>query len=269
MTPEQRGYYIQLLAHAWDSDKPGTLSSDPTILWKIAGADSREDFERSAPLVLAQFRKTPDGSLVNARLVSERRSQILRKKQKKDAGKEGAKRRWDNRLDDTAIVLPIAENSPSSAFASASSSSPSVSNTQTHPGVSEGKNVFAEFWRAYPKKVNESAAFRAWCSTPGIHAHIEEILTVIMQYEISGMWDDHTKIPNAENFIRDKRWRDVVPKRGVTDNEQRVSRTVEASNELAREYGIDQCNSQLAGPVKRALPSGTVGGGTKNIHRGP
>lgn len=128
MTPSQCGYYINLLARAWDSDRPGHLPNDPDILWKFARAESRDQFDRESGLVLAQFKLSRDGSLFNARLIRERRVQIMHQKQKSVAGKAGAKSKWLNKKDGTATILPMAENGSASAFAFASSSASASAN---------------------------------------------------------------------------------------------------------------------------------------------
>jgi len=100
------------------------------------------------------------------------------------------------------------------------------------------ENVFQVFWKAYPRKTNEAAAFRAWVRCTGIHDHIEEILTVIMRYETSGLWDDKSKIPSAENFILDKRWRDEVPERSKT-NGRRSDDPNERVRQSLKNLGFD------------------------------
>lgn len=144
MTPAQRGYYMHLLCHAWDSDRPGYLPDDPALLWKLAGATSRESFERESALVLAEFPKAGRGVRANKRLVNERRSQIARSEQFSRSGSAGAAAKWGasrgtttpsvaaksqvgdsseiSNLHGDATVSPMAKNgfASASAFASAS-----------------------------------------------------------------------------------------------------------------------------------------------------
>ena len=42
---KQCGWFINLLAHCWDSDQPGTLPDDPDLLWRMAKAESRKEFD--------------------------------------------------------------------------------------------------------------------------------------------------------------------------------------------------------------------------------
>lgn len=121
MTPSQRGYYINLLAHAWDSDRPGLLKDDTDLLWKLAGADSREQFEKDGQLVLEQFPKIGRGNRCNRRLLGERKAQVSRRSDRSRSGSAGAKSRWDNKIHGEAMLLPMAKNGSSSSPAVASS----------------------------------------------------------------------------------------------------------------------------------------------------
>lgn len=230
MNYHQRGIYIEILAAAWDSDEPGTLPLPIEIAARSAGLDPRSlrDFMSKSPGCLIEI----DGMLVQPKL----REQWLKLKENadsyRDRGKKGADARWLR--DSQAINQPSVKNA--TAFASASAIASAVK-TQTPERAPEEGNVFAIFWKAYPRKTNESAAFRAWASCIGIHNHIEEILTVIMRYETSGLWDDLSKVPSAENFILDKRWRDEVPQRssnGRTNETPRQAKSKGTAGAITR-----------------------------------
>jgi hypothetical protein len=137
--------------------------------------------------------------------------------------------------------------------------------TETEPLV-PAENCFQTFWKAYPVKINEAAAFRAWCKVPGIHNHLEEILTAIMHYEMSGLWDDQTKIPHAARFIQDRRWKDEIPKGGK--REHQIERSIRESVELAKEYGIAENDLEMGHAPRPALqPQRTLPAGRKsNLH---
>lgn len=87
MTPEQRGYYIQLIAEAWDLDEPGTLPDDPEQLWFLAGAKNRESFDKVSALVLEQF-PVVGGKRCNAKLCAERRKQKAYSRRQSDNAKK-------------------------------------------------------------------------------------------------------------------------------------------------------------------------------------
>lgn len=240
MTHEQRGIFIDMLAIAWDSEEPGTIFLSERALCRELGI-----FKRTLRRLLADFPATwrrEEGKLVQPKL-HEQWLKYQDIQQKRSA---------------SAQQMHMQKGGSAFAFASASATAPAVK--EQTPLVPE-ENAFQTFWKAYPKKVNEKAAFREWVHCTGIHNHLEEILTVIMRYETSGMWDDPTKIPNAENFIRDRRWRDEVPQRGGTKNDQRISRTLEAAKRVM------ESGPQVGDAFSGTLSSGPVGAGDKNLLR--
>lgn len=93
MSPEQRGYFIQLLAEAWDSDRPGYLPKD-VPLWWLAGAKDEVTFKGSSRLVEDQFKvEVGTGRLYNQRLVDERAAQIEWREKCSKGGKNSGRSR--------------------------------------------------------------------------------------------------------------------------------------------------------------------------------
>lgn len=126
MTARQCGYYINLMARAWDDRPVGSLPNDPDLLWRLAKADSRAQFEQEGALVLAQFKVRKDRTRIfHPRLASEFRKLLAHARQKSAAGEKGAKSKWDKEKggnsqgstgDGSAIVSPMAENGFSSSI---------------------------------------------------------------------------------------------------------------------------------------------------------
>src|SRR6185369_2147183 len=91
MTPAQRGLYIDLLARAWDNERAGYLTSDPEVLWRLARATSREEFDQNSTLVLKQFRTSKDRKfIVHPRLVAERKKQLNYQHRQAESGRKSA-----------------------------------------------------------------------------------------------------------------------------------------------------------------------------------
>ena len=63
---------------------------------------------------------------------------------------------------------------------------------------------FAEFWKAYPKKVAKGAAERAW---PKAREHAVAILADLA----SRRWDDPKFIPHPATYLNARRWEDERP----------------------------------------------------------
>jgi uncharacterized protein YdaU (DUF1376 family) len=93
LTPEQRGYLIQLVAEAWQSEPCGTLPADPEKLWRLAGARSRKQFERHAEAVLQSF-SLDSGRYANQHLTSLYADIEATACERRIAGRVGAKKRW-------------------------------------------------------------------------------------------------------------------------------------------------------------------------------
>ena len=135
MNNQARGCYIMLLCHCW---REGSIPSDIEELAALCGEDveaMRVMWSRVGKCFTPKTKM--NGRLVQRRLLKEKRKQDEYHKRKSDAGKKGAKARWDKELEQpkendtangSAIDVPMAKNC-SSASTSASASSSSASST--------------------------------------------------------------------------------------------------------------------------------------------
>ncbi len=125
MSLDQVGAYTLLLCHNW---LEGSIPSDPILLARLCHSDLARFESEIWPGVAPCFRENGHGALYNPRLRKERARQVARKKAKSEAGKRGAKVRWEKDLDGSAIAVPLANDSSSS---SSPSSSPSATKKKT------------------------------------------------------------------------------------------------------------------------------------------
>lgn len=133
MNPVQRGYYIQLLAEAWDSTPIGTLPNDTETLRTLALEPDRDTWERLSPAVLAEF-KMRAKRLSHPRLIIERDKQIERKTKCKLAGHISASKRKDKRLHANKRSTDVGTNAQQKSNSSSSSStSSSIKTINTKP----------------------------------------------------------------------------------------------------------------------------------------
>jgi hypothetical protein len=136
MSPCQRGYFIQLLAEAWASDRPGYLpSSYPP--WQLAGAKSEKEFlSNGGEFILSRFARNK-GRLFNKRLVAERRKQIAYSKLQSQKGLAGAEKRWQRPSSGDSGKMHVNGSRPGSSRPGSSrpgsSSSPGQEPTTTEP----------------------------------------------------------------------------------------------------------------------------------------
>jgi uncharacterized protein YdaU (DUF1376 family) len=128
MTAEQRGWYIQLLCHAWNSDPIATLPADDRKLKALAGAGDSWATDKQA--VLDCFEVDGD-RLVNRRLAEQFQQLEEFRNSKSEAGRKGNEARWNKDRKDIAQQShsddsAIANDRPSTATATASSTASSA-----------------------------------------------------------------------------------------------------------------------------------------------
>ncbi len=155
MDAEQRGWYIQLLAEAWEGSPQNSLPTDLATLKRLAGADVQDDAKSDARFgqVLKQF-VSRRCKLTHPRLDRELRKQRAFKAGKSQAGKNGALARWHSHS--TAIAQPsschdsangksMADDSFASAIAIASATAVSTAqpNIYRRPTLDEVKTKAA------------------------------------------------------------------------------------------------------------------------------
>ena len=75
-----------------------------------------------------------------------------------------------------------------------------------------GVSGFAEFWKAYPKKIGKGAAEKAYAKA-GINGHLPDILTAIERARATEQWQrDHGQfIPHPATWLNQRRWEDEPP----------------------------------------------------------
>lgn len=252
----QHGAYTLLLDYIYSTEKP--LPSDWPSLYRICSAISKREQNAVKFVTAKYFCHEPEG-WSNKRVNEEIIHTQERVKAARNNGLLGG--RPKTQQEPRTKPNGLANSNPEKSYPDSRLQTPDKEESktiQTPSALASKPTEFEVFWKCYPKKVNERAAFRAWCSTPGIHDVLDEILSALTRYEESGMWDDPQMVPNAENFIRDKRWRDEVPKKAGTKNDQRISRTLEAAKRVAETYAsVDDITvrSLPAGPERTRTPN--------------
>lgn len=137
MTPMQRGYYIQLLSESWEQSPRASLPVDQDEIAFLAGAKDWGEFIAQGGLyVMAQFIER-DGRLYNQRLESEADHGSNWLKAKREAGRDGARKRWQT--DSTPIAEPSQTNSTPNGQPMAKDSSVAKHSVAKQSGV----NTFA------------------------------------------------------------------------------------------------------------------------------
>jgi uncharacterized protein YdaU (DUF1376 family) len=137
MTAEQRGWYIQLLCHAWNSEPIATLPADDRKLKTLAGAGDGWATDKQA--VLDCFEVEGD-RLVNRRLEAQHQELQEFHNSKSEAGRKGNEVRWNknrsdigqrSRSDDSAIANDRSSTATASSTASSASAQRSAAEEET------------------------------------------------------------------------------------------------------------------------------------------
>lgn len=115
MSNAEVGAYIRMLCHQWDKT---ALPDDQKTLIRFCNGD-----KNGVAAARKKFDVGEDGMLRNRRLERTREDQENYKANKSEAGKEGAKKRWQQ--NGTPIILPLANGIANDSSASSTSSSPS------------------------------------------------------------------------------------------------------------------------------------------------
>jgi uncharacterized protein YdaU (DUF1376 family) len=89
LTAEQTGWLARLECECWLSETRGAISSDPEMLWKLAGAETSERFAAEGKRVLGFFTED-DGRLQSKRLWPQAVQAEQRSAERSSAGKRGA-----------------------------------------------------------------------------------------------------------------------------------------------------------------------------------
>lgn len=143
MTDQQRGWYIQLLCEAWESEIQATLPDDPKQLWILAGASDEQVFNTCSSPVLNMFERR-DGMLINHRLAEEVAKQQHMSELRSKAGKESGKIRRQHlkdkhlaRVNKCSTDVEQTANTPSSI---ASASAIAFANKEETPSLNTKKS---------------------------------------------------------------------------------------------------------------------------------
>ena len=119
MSNQEVGCYIKLLCFQW---KQGSIPSDINKIAKLCGENS-EVMAELWPSIEPCFKQNGRRDrMANPRMEAERKKMNAYRKERSEAGKRGAKKRWKNKhKNGSAIKEPLAKNSPSSSSSSSSS----------------------------------------------------------------------------------------------------------------------------------------------------
>lgn len=247
MSWKDQGIYMRLLASSWMSSEPGTLPLPLSLGAKVVGLDTRllGGFLKRNPTT---FRNSGD-RLVNDKLLSE----WLKYKELSEKRADAARKKNDA----IAEQLHMQTGGSAVAFAVAIETPPNLDGCQAHSVVSQHANGdaralagFELFWEAYPKKIGQPAARRAWLSSVQADDRWPEVIDGLERWKQSEQWSEERYIPHPEKFLSERRWQDNPPE---AKQNGRVRKSIQESIELAEQLGIEPPNLGLGHDARPAL----------------
>lgn len=240
MDDYQRGWYIQLLNEAWDSDPQCMLPDNDELLQKLAGIS---EHSRTIPdfndrwLVVRRMFKRHGEYVANDRQMEEFAKQEMRRKQASAAGRSSAAKRAEeakaiiNQHIDAATTVerPLNDRCDSvqrkfnPPIPTPTPVPSPVSNTLSRRAAVASLDGFSAFWQAYPRKTGKGAAEKAWAKVPR-SAH-RAIMDAIEKQKGGPDWmkDGGQFIPHPATWLNQRRWEDEVLDFAAMDIERRAA----------------------------------------------
>lgn len=175
MNPRQRGYYIQLMAEAWDNTPIGHLPNEPEVLRVLALEPDLKEWELNHRLVIEQF-KVRGKLIYSPRLCAERKKQSAYKENKRKAGTASANARKEKKLNvNRTPTQEVTEINSSSSSSSSSSTSvkeqelkpstppPARAPKITDPRFTHCVEILHRYWHRWAKNIR----FELWFDAAG------------------------------------------------------------------------------------------------------
>jgi uncharacterized protein YdaU (DUF1376 family) len=205
MSLAERGAYVTLLSHQWDS---GSVPSTAKERARMLGCTASEERRIWARLV-SKFTLVDD-AFQNLRLEEERQKQAEFRRRQSDKGKASAATRWQPKSNhgSTAVTNGLQPNGNSSSSSSSSSSKEQEQIPRPHAKRSDDR--FDAWWSAYPKKTGKGAALKAWTKIRPSDTTVAAMLNALEWQRNQPQWqkDGGAFIPNPATYLNQSRWED-------------------------------------------------------------
>lgn len=88
-----------------------------------------------------------------------------------------------------------------------------VNTVKQEKHVPDDDEGFAEFWSAWPRKVNKADALKAWRQTAGERPPVAELVAAITAAKRSHEWRQKQWVPYPASWLRGHRWLDELTAR--------------------------------------------------------
>lgn len=215
MTPEERGAFIQLLAHAWFATPACTLPKDDATLAKLSDTGSR--WRKVRDVVLREF-EPAEGC--PARIQNPKQFAVWIEMQEHRERRAEAGRKGGNA---SVVARSIVKQASSNASANVNPLASVIVNPSIEDEVEDEvaflfsnqkqrRDSFEKLWSNYPRKRGKEDAYRHFTAQVLTRSDLAAITEAITNYrselEILGTDEQHTK--HGSTFFNND-WRDYAP----------------------------------------------------------
>jgi len=230
MTPEQRGGYIQLLAHSFNS-QDGTLPNNDDVLAQLSGLNGK--WKEVGKAVKNCFIVEED-RIYNERLIVERKKSCALLTKRRKAGQVSGKLRQSNTCSTHVQTTDehmlnkhntTQHNEEDLSLSKTLSLTPHEIFTKTEAVLPPTSSVttesrFDRFWEQWPKKISKKDAQKSWArlEKDGLTATLfDEIMTGLTRAKESQQWTSNEGqfIPHPATWLNGERWKDQHAPEGL------------------------------------------------------
>lgn len=204
-TDEEVGRYMRLLCHEWMN---GSIDCDPAR--HVNGGTKAEIWA----VIKIKFNNDGNDRLVNKRLEGVRQEQHEYRLRKSEAGKAGAKARWQPQSAGNADANGKHDGKDMALQSSPSPPTPTAPSKNTFD-----QNEFDRFWFAYPKKRRVGKVDCVKWFKSNKPDNVDQMITTIEAFKQCEQWQNVSLIPHPIRWLRRGGWDDEVPAGELTAKE--------------------------------------------------
>ena len=161
-----------------------------------------------------------------------------------EAGKRGAKKRWQMASDDMCQnrVVTIKDNHPITSDSHPTENKNENDNKDKKREQKASVLMFERFWNVYPKRVAKQTALKSFLKLKVTEELLQQMITALEQQIKSEQWQDARYIPNPSTWLNQERWNDELPKASST---KKYGNYIEREPKTNDRFGLDyitECN---------------------------
>ena len=221
----EEAIYFRLINYYYDTEKP--ISEETQSVFRRLRMGNDSDI---ANAVLNEFFTLTDRGWIQSRCEENLKEYRKTSKKNKANGSKGGRPK-------KGAASSVSQNKPN-GLDSVSQNNPNyklLTNNHKLETTNQYKDMFAVFWKAYPKKQSKDQSEKSWLKLKPDQTLFDLILSKLELFKTSNEWtkDGGQFIPNASTWLNQKRWNDELTY-GVIDNGQNRFRSNEKQSLISK-----------------------------------